>query len=57
MFTIEEFEEVIEIFSDEKLDIEKYAELIHMEDVQDTVKKIVEGKANKMKYVIDVSRE
>lgn len=57
MFTIEEFEEVIEIFSDEKLDIEKYAELIHMEDVQDTVKNIVEGKANKMKYVIDVSRD
>lgn len=57
MFTIEEFEEVIKIFSDDNLDIEKYAQLIQMEDVQDTVEKMVEGKANKMKYIIDVARD
>lgn len=57
MFTLDDFEEIIELLGSGKIQVEKYSELIKMDEVQDTVVKIDQGKANALKYVIDISEE
>lgn len=52
-FTDKEFELVIDLIAEGKLDLEKYTELIKPEDVQTTLENIENGTANAIKYVID----
>ena len=53
-FTPSEFEEVIQLIADKKMDLERYAKIIHMEDVQRVLEDLETGKENNIKYVIDM---
>ena len=53
-FTFEDFELVIDLMSQGKLNLEPYAKLIHLEDVQQTLLDLESGKENAIKYVIDM---
>lgn len=55
-FTDKEFELVIDLMSQGKLDLEKYTELIKPEEVQTTLENIEKGTANAIKYIIDFNQ-
>lgn len=56
-FTIEEFEHVINLMSEGKLNLEPFAKVIEMEDVQRVLEDLETGKENAIKYIIDMDRE
>lgn len=55
-FTPNEFEEVIELIAAKKIDLERYAHIIQMEDVQRVLEDLEAGKENSIKYVIDMDK-
>ncbi|MGN0628436.1 MAG: zinc-binding dehydrogenase [Oscillospiraceae bacterium] len=55
-FTVEEFENVIKFMSEGKLDLEKYAEVISMDEAQKTFEGLSDGTCTAVKYVMDMSR-
>lgn len=55
-FTREEFELVIDLMGQGKLNLEKYAKLISMEDVEQTLEDLEQGKENAIKYIIDIEK-
>lgn len=56
MFTVPEFEEVIELMSEGKLNVEKYGELIALEDAQATFEGLDDGSKPAVKYIYDMSK-
>lgn len=56
MFTVPEFEEVIALMSESKINVEKYGELIAMEDAQATFEGLTDGSKSAVKYIYDMSR-
>lgn len=56
-FTIEEFELVIKLMADAKLNLEPYAKLIPMEKVQTTLEDLEKGTENSIKYIIDINND
>lgn len=55
-FTFEEFELVIDLMSQGKLDLEQYVELVKLEDVQSVLEGIETQKSNAVKYMIDFNK-
>lgn len=53
-FTPEEFQLVIDLIASHKIDIEQYAKVIEMEDVQRVLEDLETGKENAVKYVINM---
>ena len=56
-FTIKEFEDVINMMAEGKIDVEAFAKVIRMEDVQETLENLEKGIENSVKYVIDMNQE
>lgn len=56
-FTQEDFERVIAMMADGRIDIRQYAEIITMDDVQDTLLGLDNGTKNAQKYVIKITCE
>ena len=56
-FTQEDFERVIAMMADGRIDIRKYAEIITMDDAQDTLLGLDNGTKNAQKYVIKITSE
>jgi 2-desacetyl-2-hydroxyethyl bacteriochlorophyllide A dehydrogenase len=56
MFTVPEFEEVIAFMSEGKIDVEKYGELIAMEEAQATFEGLENGTRPAVKYIYDMSK-
>ena len=56
MFTVPEFEDVIKLMSEGKIDVEKYGELIAMEEAQATFEGLENGTKPAVKYIYDMSR-
>lgn len=56
MFTVEEFDEVIALMESGKINVEKYAELISMEEAQATFEGLDDGSKPAVKYMYDMSR-
>lgn len=54
-FTIEEFELVIKLMAEKKLDLTPFAKLIPMEKVQTTLESLEKGEENAIKYIIDIN--
>lgn len=54
-FKISEFEEVIQLMSEGKLDLEKFVKVIKMNEVQGILEKLEAGIENNIKYVIDIN--
>lgn len=53
-FTREEFEDVIRLMADGKINLEPFAKVIRMEDVQETLENLEKGIENSIKYVINM---
>lgn len=53
-FTPEEFELVIELIANHRIDLAPYAKVITMEEVQEVLEKLETGEENAIKYVIDM---
>ncbi len=56
-FTFEEFELVIDLMSQGKLDLTPFTKIIRMEDLQQILEDLESGKENAIKYVMDVEQE
>ena len=56
MFTVPEFEDVIKLMSEGKIDVEKYGELIAMEEAQATFEGLSDGSKTAVKYIYDMSK-
>lgn len=56
-FTPEDFERVIAMMADGRIDIRQYAEIITMDDAQDTFLGLDNGTKNAQKYVIKITSE
>lgn len=56
-FTRTEFEDVIKLMEDGKINLEPFAKVIRMEDVQETLENLEKGIENSIKYVIDMDQE
>lgn len=54
-FKTEEFEEVIKLMSEGKLNLEPYSKLIEMEEVQESLEKLEQGIESPIKYVIKMN--
>lgn len=55
-FTRYEFENVIKLMKEKKLNLEPFAKVISMEDVQKTLEDLEKGTENEVKYIIDMSK-
>lgn len=55
MFTIKEFEEVIRLMAEGKLDVEKYGELVKMEEAQTVFEGLSDGSRPAVKYLYDMT--
>ena len=55
-FTRAEFEKVIELMKEKKLDLTPFAKVISMENVQKTLEDLENGIENEVKYIIDMDR-
>lgn len=55
-FTIPEFENVIKLMGEGKINVEKYAGVISMEDAQKTFEGLADGSCAAVKYVMDMSK-
>lgn len=55
-FTTQEFELVIDLMAKKKLNLEKYAKLITMEEVQPALEGLEKGTENAVKYIIDMNK-
>ena len=55
-FSMKEFEEVINLMQQNKLNLEPYAKIITMEEVQTTLENLENGTENKIKYIIDMNK-
>ena len=56
MFTVEEFDEVIKLMEEGKIDVEKYGELVAMEDAQEIFEGLDNGSRPAVKYIYDMSK-
>ena len=56
MFTVPEFEDVIKLMSEGKINVEKYGELIAMEEAQATFEGLSDGSKPAVKYIYDMSK-
>ena len=56
MFTVPEFEDVIKLMSEGKIDVEKYGELVAMEDAQEIFEGLDNGTKPAVKYIYDMSK-
>jgi hypothetical protein len=56
MFTVPEFEDVIKLMSEGKIDVEKYGELVAMEDAQEIFEGLDNGSRPAVKYIYDMSK-
>ena len=54
-FKTEEFDEVIKLMSEGKLNLEPYSKLIEMEEVQSSLEKLEKGIESPIKYVIKMN--
>ena len=54
-FKTEEFDEVIKLMSEGKLNLEPYSKLIEMEEVQESLEKLEQGIESPIKYVIKMN--
>ena len=54
-FKTEEFDEVIKLMSEGKLNLEPYSKLIEMEEVQESLEKLEQGIESHIKYVIKMN--
>lgn len=54
-FTREEFEDVINLMSEGKLNLKPFAKVIYPKDVQTTLENMEKGTENAIKYVIDIN--
>lgn len=53
-FKIAEFEQVIKLMSEGKINLEPFAKVIEMEEVQDVLEGLESGRENSIKYVINM---
>lgn len=56
-FTREEFEDVINLMADGKLNLEPFAKVIKMEEVQEVLENLEKGIENEIKYIINMNEE
>lgn len=56
-FTRKEFEDVINMMAEGKINVEPFAKIIKLEDVQQTLENLEAGIENGIKYVIDMNQE
>ena len=54
-FKTSEFEEVIELMNQKKLNLEPYSKLIEMEEVQSSLEKLEKGIESPIKYIIKMN--
>ena len=55
MFTVEEFDEVIDLMDKGVIDVEKYGELVKMEDAQEIFEGLDNGSRPAVKYIYDMT--
>lgn len=55
-FTMEEFQEVIDLMATEKLKLECFAKVISMNEVQTVLENLEKGLENEIKYIIDMHK-
>ncbi len=55
-FTMEEFQEVIDLMANNKLKLERFAQVIGMNEVQNVLENLEKGVENKIKYIIDMNK-
>lgn len=55
-FTMEEFQEVIDLMANGKLKLECFAKVIGMNEVQTVLENLEKGVENRIKYIIDMSK-
>lgn len=55
-FTFEDFQLVIDLMAEKKLDLEQYAEVISMGQAQASIEQVASGGDSAVKYVMDMSR-
>ena len=54
-FTRQEFEDVIKLMEEGKINLEPFAKVIKMEEVQKTLENLEKGIENEIKYIIDMN--